>query len=637
MVEAVSDKTGWLSHQSVQSKLMLALGLVLAVFVTGIVAALVAQEQSDRARRLRAESFERVAAIDELMRAVVDQQLTLRGYVIAADDAFRDAHDNGRMAFSKRLDALRARMPDDALQLTRLEQVSVLMDRYWDIVADPVLGWMERAQTRPQAVAAITRGQDGRYVDEMRRLLEGVQATEAERLAARSQAVEATVRHARWVLVGALVAGFLLGVLTLLVMRAQIGRPLERLAALMEKLAERDQGIAVPYQARRDEVGAIARALAVFKRMAQSTDAEAWVKSGIAAISAGMQQAHDYAAFAEITVGELGKRVDASVARFYRWRPETGLLELVARQGDAGATGSRMVLKLDEGPIGQCARRRQPEVIGRGYPALSPEEGRPQPDTAILRPIVLGDALLGVIELGRAGPPEVHHERLLDELMPILALSLENLSRSLQLRASEAELQRANEALREKSEIAHHQATHDPLTGVPNRLLFMDRLGQAVERSSRSGAIFALCYVDIDGFKPVNDRHGHHAGDVLLGAIALRLLEALRRSDTVARLGGDEFVLLMVDPGGEAQALAGAERLARRLAEPYLLNAPTLPETLLVEVGASVGLALFPADAQTDEGLLRAADAAMYVAKQSGKNRVVRASRLASAPTPERA
>lgn len=248
-----------------------------------------------------------------------------------------------------------------------------------------------------------------------------------------------------------------------------------------------------------------------------------------------------------------------------------------------------------------------------------------RPDTAVLRPIALGDELFGVLELGRYGRPEVRHARLLDELMPVLSLSWDNLTYAVRLRQSEDELRRTNDALRERSEAAHHQATHDPLTGVPNRLLFIDRLQQAVERAGRHSSLFTLCYIDIDGFKPVNDLHGHAAGDALLRAIAARLLDSMRRSDTVARLGGDEFVLLMADPETGDQALAAAERLGRRLAEPYLLQVPELAGGLSVQIGASIGVAHFPEDGSTDDGLMRAADAAMYAAKQAGKNRCMRA------------
>jgi len=625
--EATTARAGWLGNWPVQSKLMLALGLVVAVFVVGTVAAIVAQDEQDVARRARTESYERVIALDRLMRAVVDQQLTLRGYVISADEGFRDQHDDGREQIHRQLAELRDQWRGDALQLTRLEQVSVLLDQYWDGVADPVLGWMEHDRTRRNAAAAVSSGQDGLRIDEMRRLLEVMQLTEQQQLAQRARGVERTALRTQRILLGVLICGVLLGALSILVARWQITTPLVTLSGLMERLAAQDHRIEVPEQGRRDEVGAIARALAVFKRMAQATASETWVKTGVAAVSARLHEARDHVQFAEFALDELAPRVDAAVARFYRYRPELDALELVGRQGDAGATGERTVLKVGEGVAGHAARTRQGDVVPHHYPRAHGLMGR-QPDTAVVRPLVVGETLFGVIELGRTGRPEVRHELLLNELTPILALSLENLGNQLRVQASERELQKANEALREKSEQAHHQATHDPLTGLPNRLLFMDRLQQAIERGERSDAVFALCYVDIDGFKPVNDKHGHAAGDALLCAIAARMLETLRRSDTVARVGGDEFVLLMIDPESDSQACAAAERLGRRLAEPYILNAPTLAETLVVEVSASIGVAIFPHDARSEDALMKAADAAMYAAKQSGKNRCVRSGEL---------
>src|SRR5438067_133792 len=183
-------RASWLSNQPVQSKMLLAFGLVLAIFVIGTVAAVVSQDQSTRARQLSTASYEVIVDIDRLIRGVVDQQLSLRGYVITVNAQFLDAHDAGREELARQLEQLRARMQEDPLQLTRLAQVSALLDRYWEVAADPVLEWMEHTVTRPQAIAAVTSGQDGRYIDEMRRLLEEIQATEEDRLVRRTRAVE---------------------------------------------------------------------------------------------------------------------------------------------------------------------------------------------------------------------------------------------------------------------------------------------------------------------------------------------------------------------------------------------------------------------------------------------------------------
>jgi diguanylate cyclase (GGDEF)-like protein len=154
-----------------------------------------------------------------------------------------------------------------------------------------------------------------------------------------------------------------------------------------------------------------------------------------------------------------------------------------------------------------------------------------------------------------------------------------------------------------------HLARHDPLTGLPNRLLFEEHLGHALARAGRHGLPLAVCLVDLDDFKPINDRRGHHAGDAILREAAFRLRETLRRSDLVARLGGDEFVMAIEDLGS-LRALPGLlERLSQAIEAPFALEAG------VERVGLSVGVAVYPEDGDDADILLRRADAALYAAK----------------------
>lgn len=166
-----------------------------------------------------------------------------------------------------------------------------------------------------------------------------------------------------------------------------------------------------------------------------------------------------------------------------------------------------------------------------------------------------------------------------------------------------------------------HQATHDMLTGLPNRTLFHDRLRHAMQRAARNEQMFALVLLDIDGFKAINDNHGHPAGDALLQAIALRLRKRLRSSDTVARLGGDEFALILGDLTEIELLLERCQRLCDLLAEPYALNGRT--GAFIAQVSASIGIALWDESMHTDEQLIQATDRALYQAKDAGKNRCV--------------
>jgi diguanylate cyclase (GGDEF)-like protein len=160
-----------------------------------------------------------------------------------------------------------------------------------------------------------------------------------------------------------------------------------------------------------------------------------------------------------------------------------------------------------------------------------------------------------------------------------------------------------------------HQAMHDGLTGLPNRTLFLDRVEQAVLGAARSSSWPALLYIDLDGFKPVNDTHGHEAGDLLLRTVAARLGHCVRAGDTAARLGGDEFAVLLEGPIGQADVDEVIERVRAQLGVPVDLG-----EGRIVSVRASIGVTIANPDVPDADTLVRQSDAAMYAAKRQGGN-----------------
>ncbi|MHB8422614.1 MAG: sensor domain-containing diguanylate cyclase [Leptospirales bacterium] len=168
---------------------------------------------------------------------------------------------------------------------------------------------------------------------------------------------------------------------------------------------------------------------------------------------------------------------------------------------------------------------------------------------------------------------------------------------------------------REEENRIRKLAYHDPLTGLANRTLLQDRLEQAIRTARRTGNHVGLVYLDLDSFKPINDRFGHQAGDDLLREISFRLGSILRESDTVCRVGGDEFVLLFPELPGAEELLHLGSRVVLEVARPFGW------EDSFLCVSASVGLALFPEDGEDVLSLLFRADRAMYQAKKSGKNR----------------
>jgi diguanylate cyclase (GGDEF)-like protein len=176
----------------------------------------------------------------------------------------------------------------------------------------------------------------------------------------------------------------------------------------------------------------------------------------------------------------------------------------------------------------------------------------------------------------------------------------------------------------EAEEVARHRALHDAVTALPNATLFGDRLEHALEQAQRHSWRLAVLFLDLDGFKLINDTHGHDAGDRVLQAVAARLSASTRGSDSVGRRGGDEFLVLMLEVKDDASAIAFATKLRSQLVEPMLIDGTELT------VGVSIGLAVYPEDATTAAALLKCADRAMYAAKK-GKLGVARFASLGEA------
>jgi diguanylate cyclase (GGDEF)-like protein len=281
---------------------------------------------------------------------------------------------------------------------------------------------------------------------------------------------------------------------------------------------------------------------------------------------------------------------------------------------------------------------QMPDIDGFEVAALLSDEARTRETPIIFVTAAYGDDLnrlkgykTGAVDyIAKPVMPEIlqskvrvflelyNSKRMMRDLLDVLG------QRNAQLEAEVAERKRLEE-------LARHQAGHDALTGLPNRLLFMDRLSQAVTRSERAQGRFALMYLDLDGFKPINDQYGHLAGDLTLKRIANVLTQCVRKSDTCARLGGDEFAVIMDGaPEGEAQRLG--EKLCDALRQTFTIDLGEAGKPQ-IQVGASVGIALFPeyvpgkgseqSREELIEDLIRVADEAMYAAKRAGKNRVV--------------
>ncbi len=193
------------------------------------------------------------------------------------------------------------------------------------------------------------------------------------------------------------------------------------------------------------------------------------------------------------------------------------------------------------------------------------------------------------------------------EVVKLLERMAENIVFALDNFAREAERQRAERRIQ-------YMATHDALTALPNRVMFSEMLNHTIETSSRHGRKFAVLFVDLDRFKVINDSLGHSAGDKLLQEIGTRLRHVVRSSDVIARLGGDEFVVLIPEVSEPGQVAAVARKILSAVIKPVLVTDQEF------RVTASIGISLYPTDAEDEESLMKNADMAMYMAKEEGKN-----------------
>jgi diguanylate cyclase (GGDEF)-like protein len=188
---------------------------------------------------------------------------------------------------------------------------------------------------------------------------------------------------------------------------------------------------------------------------------------------------------------------------------------------------------------------------------------------------------------------------------------------SRRLRRQANTLRRQAEELRHHAAAKEHQALHDPLTGLPNRVLFADRISQAIRSAARSGDEVAVFLMDLDRFKEVNDTLGHHSGDLLLQELSARLQRALRASDSVARLGGDEFGVLLPDLVDRHAIEEVVERIRAAVERPFYV------QDLPLAIETSIGVSIFPEHGQDVDALLQKADVAMYVAKATNATHMI--------------
>ena len=467
---STEKKYSWLANQPLQRKIVLAIGMLLILFVAVGVSNLASLGREDDSREWSSHTYLVLLTLAEVSDDAQTRQAGARGYMLSqSEDEYADFEAADR-ELDRDMASLRQQTADNPLQQSRIDRLQEMLDRWkrevLSIGLEPMRAIGDAAT--PEGIAAREAIRRGYFVqrtvlmDDIRKHMHEMADTERALLAKRNAALDAEIKTIRYVDIASLVLCAIIGGLVIAMTFRLITRPIVRMTGLMTRLASHDHSIEVRQLERKDEIGEIARALQVFKEMAIETAGQTWLKSTATSISNRLQATTSYREFADTLLSELVPNLKAGLGVFYVFREETGRLELLGSYGYKQRRHLTVDYALGEGLVGQAATERRTIVlqdVPDDYTRIHSGSGEAPPRSVVVVPVLLRDTLLGVLEIASFAHLTDVQERLLDELTPIVALSLENLARALRTRAlleqtqSQAdELRASEEALRSQQE-----------------------------------------------------------------------------------------------------------------------------------------------------------------------------------------
>ncbi|HEX8776865.1 MAG TPA: CHASE3 domain-containing protein, partial [Rhodanobacter sp.] len=467
-------KYSWLANQPIQRKIQLAIALLLVVSLATNLLTLDSLRQQDVARHWYVHTYTVLRQIDEIHDATKTAQVGVRGYLLTGHTEERDAYLASMQAFGGQVRQLRALAADNSLQQTRIDRLEAAIAQWSQEVADGVtvpmarLGALDPAQQAAELQRIRTAYMDRRSARAANVLDLLTQMTREEQglLASRTTRLGTLVTRTRVIDAVVTLLMLLLGWWVISLCFRLITRPLRRITDQMTRLAAHDHEVEIRQLERGDEIGEIARALQVFKEMAIETYANARLKSQVAAISQQLQEATTHRAFAEQLTGELMPLLKAGVGVLYLHDEASGRLDLIGSYGLRLGAHPAVRYLPGEGLVGQCALSHRPielDHLPDDYLRIDSGSGNALPRHLLILPVLLRDRLIGVLEFAGFEAPTSLQRQLLEQLLPVIALSLDNLNRAVhtqdlleqtqeqadQLRIGSITMRQQQEALRE--------------------------------------------------------------------------------------------------------------------------------------------------------------------------------------------
>lgn len=476
----------WLADQPLQRKIVIAIGALLALFIAACIANLGSLWRENDTRDWSKHTYVVLLTLDDVNNDAQMRQVASRGFLLTQSDTEYADFETADRDLVRSLASLRQLTADNPLQQSRIDRLQDMLDRWKAEVTKYALEPMRaigNADTPEGAVARESIRHD--YLShrtvimtDVRKLIDEMSATERVLLDTRNGALDDVLVATKYIDIVSLLACLAFGLFVISMTFRLITRPIVRMTELMSRLAAHDHSIEVRQLTRRDEIGEIARALQVFKEMSIETAGQTWLKSTVTSISNKLQGATTYREFADVLVTELVPVMKAGLGVFYLFHEETARLERLGTYGFKERRHVTAEYQLGEGLVGQAAVERRTIVlqdVPEDYTRIHSGTGEGAPRSIVVLPVTSRESLLGVVEIGSFTHLTAIEDRLLEELMPIVALSLENLGRAISTRAlleqtqSQAdELRASEEALRSQQEDL--RSTNEELKTKTNEL-----------------------------------------------------------------------------------------------------------------------------------------------------------------------
>lgn len=432
-------KYGWLANLPIRYKIILAIGLLLGLFLLDSLINVASQNKQSDTRHWADHTYQVLLQIEELQRTALTSQIGLRGFMLIHDPKELARAKSSNTKFMAQLAELRQLTSDNALQQARIDRIQTLALQWAHemqaLVVDPATLLKPgdpQIATQIATIEANYLAHRTAHTEDYTAVLEQMSATERELLATRIRSVDRMLQETLYINIASALIGLLLGLMVISLTSRMVARPIRRIGESMTRLANHDHAIVIRGLERKDEIGEISRALQVFKQMVIESHAQAQLKSDATAISASLQSATNHRDFAERLVSQLAPLIHAGIALFYGFDESRQRLDLL------GSYGLRLQNSPDaympgEGLVGQCASSRRPirlDDVPPNYFRIDSGSGASLPRHLIILPLLVRNQLVGVLEFGGFDTPTPHQEQLLEELLPLAALTLENLNRA---------------------------------------------------------------------------------------------------------------------------------------------------------------------------------------------------------------